>query len=320
MQMGQIASEQKSFLERRSLHLLATTQRTLWPLVKLLLHRGIGYPVLAEALKSVFVGVAQSEFPLGSKRDTDSRISLLTGIHRRDVRRLRLERVHPRALSTDAQPAAAGPADAVETSLPGRVIAVWSGLASYLDERGRPLPLPRLARKGGECSFEALVQSLSKDMRPRALLDEWLRRGVATIDEEDRVHLDLEMVAATRDLDDSAFSVGQNIHDHVAAIAHNLTGEEPAFPERCVAHGQLTQDSVEELAALARQESSRAMQAVERLAIELAARDAGNPLAQARMSFGVYFYSATSRSSSRENDEGPALPDDRQPESRERPV
>ena len=90
---------QQPFVERRSLHLLATTQRTLWPLVKLLLHRGIGYPLLAEALKSVFVGVAESEFPLAGKAETDSRISLLTGIHRRDVKRLRLARRRQAALA-----------------------------------------------------------------------------------------------------------------------------------------------------------------------------------------------------------------------------
>jgi Family of unknown function (DUF6502) len=200
--MAHPSPQPKPFIERRSLHLLATTQRTLWPLVKLLLHRGISYPLLAEAIKSVFVGVAEAEFPLRGKAETDSRISLLTGIHRRDVKRLRLDRRRQRALAMEPTPPSrsSSPVGA-ETSLSARVIAVWTGLPSYLDEAGGPRPLPRLARKGGEQSFESLVQSLSKDTRPRALLDEWLRRGVVSIDAQDRVHLNLDMLAAARDLD-----------------------------------------------------------------------------------------------------------------------
>ncbi len=306
----------RPFVERRSIHLLATTQRTLWPLVKLLLHRGISYPLLAEALKSVFVGVAEAEFPLAGKAETDSRISLLTGIHRRDVKRLRVERRKQRALAMDPTPARASLPVAPETSLSARVIATWTGLPSYLDENGGPLPLPRLARKGGEHSFESLVQSLSKDTRPRALLDEWLRRGMATLDDQDRVHLNLQMLATARDLDQRAFHLGQNIHDHVAAIANDLTGEQPAFLERCVSHSRLTEESVAELAELARQESLRALQVFHRRALELEARDADNPEARARINLGVYFYSAEGRGSRLERRERSPLPDDIDPQTR----
>jgi hypothetical protein len=307
--MAESTPGQKASIERRSQHLLATTQRTLWPLIKLLLHRGISYPLFAEALKSVFVGVAEAEFPLHGKAETDSRISLLTGIHRRDVKRLRVERSKQRALALDAAPERSRWTVAAETSLSSRVIAVWTGLPSYLDETGGPRPLPRLARKGGERSFESLVQSLSKDTRPRALLDEWLRRGVATVDEQDRVHLNLPMLAAVRDLDRRAFQLGQNIHDHVAAIAHDLTGEQPAFLEQCVSHNRLTHESVAELFELAREESLRALQIVNRRAQELVARDAGNPQARARINLGVYFYAGRNRISALEKREKPVLSD-----------
>jgi len=303
--MAQETRDQNPFEERRSSNLLATAQRALWPLVKLLLHRGIGYPVLAEALKSVFIRVAQSEFPLETKRETDSRISLLTGIHRRDVKRLRDEMRAWRAVRVSG---AGAPTTATEISLSARVIAVWTGLPAYLDELGEPLPLPRLARKGGEHSFESLVQSISKDTRPRALLDEWLRRSAVTVDAEDRVHLNLDMFMANKDLDEKAFYFGQNIHDHLAAIAHNLTGEQPPFLERCVFYGRLTEESIAELTELAREEGMRALQAVNRRALELKEQDTGNPEARTRMNFGVYFYSSSGRNGGRENSNAPAPP------------
>jgi hypothetical protein len=298
--MVQATSDPKPFLERRSLHLLDTVQRALWPLVKLLLHRGIGYPLLAEALKSIFVGVAEAEFPLQGKAETDSRISLLTGIHRRDVKRLRKERRQRHGPLVDSTAAQAGSPAASEFSLSARVVAVWSRLPSYLDESGNPLPLPRLARNGGERSFEALVQSLSKDTRPRALLDEWLRRGTARIDEQDHVHLNLETLAMARDLDERAFYLGQNIHDHVAAIAQGLTGGQAPFLEHGISQRGLTDESVAELADLARAEGLRVLQALNDRALDLKARDTGNPRARNRIALGIYFYSSARRDPARD--------------------
>jgi hypothetical protein len=287
--------KERPFVERRSAALLATTQRAFWPLVKLLLHRGVGFQALAEALKNIFIRVAEAEFALEGKPATDSRISLLTGIHRRDVKRLRDE---ARARSSRTSAAAGNGAVAAtksEISLSARVIAVWTGLPDHLDADGKPKPLHRLARFGDDQSFESLVRSVSKDIRPRALLDEWLRRGAVTLDDEDRVHLNLDVFMAHKGLDEKAFYFGQNIHDHLAAIAHNITGNEPPFLERCVYYGQLTPASVAELAELAREEGMRSLQVLNRRAIELKARDAGEADARHRMNFGLYFYSAASR-------------------------
>ncbi len=294
--------------ERRLHNLLTATQRALWPLVKLLLHRGIGYPAFAEALKSVFVGVVTKEFPLLDKRETDSRISVLTGIYRRDVKRLRAERARAVAVSGRALPErrrrggsareAAGAAAIAEpgnVSLSSMVIAVWTGKPPYIDKAGRPRALARTVHKGGHQSFEALVRSVNKDVRPRALLDEWLRRGAVTLDSEDRVCLNLDVFMANKTLDEKAFYFAQNVHDHIAAIAHNLTGEQPPFLERCVHYGRLTEDSVAELARLAREAGMQALQVVNRRAMQLQARDSGKPGAVQRMNLGLYFYSGSAR-------------------------
>jgi hypothetical protein len=275
-------TEPPAFVERRSSNLLATMQRALWPLVTLLIHRGIGFTVAAEALKTVFIRVAVKEFPPRGKRETDSRISVLTGIHRRDVKRLRGE------IQSHAGTAAPGPE--ADISVSSRAVALWTGVPAYLDADGRPKALPRSSRKGGEVSFEGLVGAVSKDIRSRAVLDEWLRRGAVTLDEEGLVHLNLEVFMAGRDIDEKAFYFGQNVHDHLAAIAHNLTSGEHPYLERCVLHSGLTPKSVAELAELAREEGMRALQAVNRRALELKARDAGHANATYRVNFGIYFF------------------------------
>ncbi|NOT67865.1 MAG: hypothetical protein HOP04_06000 [Methylophilaceae bacterium] len=73
---------------------LTALQRVLKPLIRLMLSQGVNYPMLLETLKSVFVEVAEEEFGLQKRQQTDSRISLLTGLHRKDVHRLRAQPVN----------------------------------------------------------------------------------------------------------------------------------------------------------------------------------------------------------------------------------
>ncbi len=47
------------------------------------------FPALAQLLRELLVNVAEHDFALDGKEQTDSRVSLLTGIHRKEVARLR---------------------------------------------------------------------------------------------------------------------------------------------------------------------------------------------------------------------------------------
>ncbi len=67
------------------LSLVMALRRLLRPLLSF----GVQYPYLANLLKLTYVEVATREFPLEDRPHSDSRISLLTGIHRQDVKRLR---------------------------------------------------------------------------------------------------------------------------------------------------------------------------------------------------------------------------------------
>ncbi|MGB8275288.1 MAG: DUF6502 family protein, partial [Alphaproteobacteria bacterium] len=62
--------------------LVAALRRLLRPLVRLLVAEGIPFMYFTNLLKGVFVDVAVEEFRIKGKEQTDSRISLLTGVHR----------------------------------------------------------------------------------------------------------------------------------------------------------------------------------------------------------------------------------------------
>src|ERR1700691_4418576 len=134
----------------------APLARLLRPLVRLCISSGMPLPALAQLLRELFVNVAEHDFALEEKDQTDSRVSLLTGIHRKEVARLR----------GAGAPVNQAPATLSRTSA---IIARWLAAPEFTDASGDPLPLPRTA--GGEApSFERLVASITKDVRPRAVL------------------------------------------------------------------------------------------------------------------------------------------------------
>jgi len=260
--------------------LTAAVRRLLRPLVKLLLHYSVQYPALAGLLKLTYVEVAAA-IPVEGKAQTDSRVSLLTGIHRLDVKRLRNEIVS----GNEAPP--------MSVSIGAQIVARWTARVEYLDNTGHPLPLHRLASAGGFMSFESLVRSVSKDIRPRVVLDEWLRLGVAQIDNLDRVILVTDAFAPRQGLDEKLFYLGKNVHDHLDACTHNLTRPDaPPLLERSVYYDHLSKDSTLILLAYARQLSSQVMQAFSQKAMELQARDQLDATAHHQVAYGQYFNQA----------------------------
>ena len=256
---------------------IGAIRHLLRPLVRLLLSHGISFQIFTELVRATYVRVAEEEFRLADKPQTDSRISLLTGIHRRDVSRLRNEKAEAISLPQHA-------------SMSALLLTIWSGHPDYLDERLSPRPLPRLLRNDG-VSFESMVRSVSKDFRARVVLDEWLRQGIVTLDEEDRVHLVTDAFVQPQGMDEKVYYFGQNIHDHLAATVHNLTGSAPPFLERCVYYDRLSSASVGELAEYSRTAGMKTLHAFNKRAAELQQHDHGLPDAVHRINFGIYNFS-----------------------------
>lgn len=253
-------------------------KRILRPLVRLALANGITYPVLAEMLKITFVDAVRRDFRIDDAEPSDSRVNLLTGIHRKEIRRLR----ETGTSGDETMPE--------NVSLGVQLVGAWLNRPSFLDQDGHPKPLPRLARAGGEVSFESLVESLSKDIRSRVVLDEWLRLGVAGLNERDEVVLNTDAFIPSNGFEEKAFYLGHNLRDHAAAAVHNLLGAGPAWLERSVHYDALSPDSIAELHELARESGMATLQALNARAMELEQRDAQSSLPRQRFTCGIYFH------------------------------
>ncbi len=260
--------------------LVRAIRHILRPLARLMLASGVTYPIVSELLKGVFVEVAERDFRLDGRPMTDSRINLISGVHRKDVRRLR-----ELDLATDEV--------IPETvSFGGRLVATWLMDERFLDEAGGARPLPRIRAADDSVCFADLVASRTTDIRQRVVLDEWLRLGIVSVDDQDRVVLNTEAFVPQAGLDEKLFFFAHNLHEHAAAATDNLLGARAPQLERSLMYDGLTPASIEHLDKRARQLGTRMLKELNRLASEREASEAGNPEARSRFTCGVYFYSA----------------------------
>ena len=204
----------------------------------------------------------------------------MTGIHRKDVKRLR------RQGSNEKIPAEI-------TSLSALLISRWLADPKYCDDQNKPLALPRMIKQGGEISFEGLVVSINKDIRSRAILDEWLNMNIVCLNEDDCICLNQNAFIPQQGYEEKAWFFGENLHDHIAAAAHNLKGDTPPFIERAVYYDQLTAESVKELAELSEKLGMETLISVNSRALALQNKDKQSQESQYRMRLGLYFYKTT---------------------------
>lgn len=131
-------------------------------LAELMLEEGVSYAEFAAIARHAFVNAAEQVLA-SEKRVTDSRVSILTGIHRKEVKQIR----GSEGLAINPEKAKSNRAIAV--------ISAWTREAAYLSAEGQPLPLPY---DGPLPSLTELIQSFSGDMPVRAVCDELTRMGV----------------------------------------------------------------------------------------------------------------------------------------------
>jgi len=265
-------------MSTRSAIVLAAVLRLFRPLARLLLRHGVAYPAFSAALKQVFLQAAVDELQAAGKKQTDSAISLLSGVHRRDVRNLgRLETVRFAAEGTPM-------------NMASQVVSRWLSEVDYLDDEGRPLVL---ARGGPPPSFEALVGAISSDVRPRAVLDELVRLGLAQ-EGVGGVRLNEPGFVPRQGFAEMASLLQDNLHDHAAAAAFNLDGERN-YLEQSVFADELTAESAQHLHAVSARAWRQAFKTVMRETRTRYEHDQSNapPAARVhRVRFGSYFYAA----------------------------
>jgi len=252
---------------------MGALRSVLRPLIKFALAKRIPIQSIVEEIKTLYVIVSQDEFSLLEKRLTNSRISVLTGLQRKDIK---LIREHLGAKDRTAHS---------KTSL-SRLIALWKSSPTYQDEKGQPA---QLQRSGSVPSFETLVSAISQDVHPRTLLDELLELEHVKL-EDNKVTLTQSAYLPSKDFKALLGYFGDNLGDHCTVAVENvLTAPDPGPNfERAVHYNQLTQASLIELEDTARRIQQEALEKINIKARELQDIDKNEPDAKNRFRCGSF--------------------------------
>ena len=285
MSKGQYAS---SAIKQPSAALVRAVTRMLGPLVRLLIARGITFSYLSGLLKTVYVAEAEKSLVAAGEVPTVSRLSIVTGLQRKDINRIQSE-----------PPPEESPPAAV--SLGARLIGIWTGDRKFRTAKGLPAPLPRSA-KGSGASFDALVRSVSTDVSPRVILDEWLRLGLVSFDGQEHIRLNAGAFVPQRGFDEKIYFLGRNVGDHIATVVHNALGEGDPHLERAVYYDRLTAESVQKLQKQATDLGMKTLLALNKEALKCADADEGKQNATYRMALGIYYYQGPDEPAREETD------------------
>lgn len=223
--------------------------RILRPLVRVLLRNGVTYGAFADFAKAVFVEVADKDFALPKRKQTVSRIAVLTGLTRKEVVRLQsLDRPEDSIAERRYNRAA-------------RVVAGWVRDARYCSADGEPKTLAL----EGVGSFSELVRRFSGDMPARAVRDELVRVGAVAVDDDQRLRLRERVFVPQAADEDKLLILGTDVAHLVSTIDHNLrhSGEDLRF-QRKVAYDNLPEEALPEFRRMTRMKSQELIEAMDR--------------------------------------------------------
>ena len=242
------------------------------PLAALAIARGVPFVTLEDQLKTAFVDAARAAHANLPAHRLVSRISTATGINRREVTRL-----------TQARSIA----PVLRHSPATRVFTKWLADASLKNRRGEPKPIPR---QGPAPSFEALAQSVTRDVHPRSLLDELCRLGLARVD-GDTVHVVRDSFVPRSDSGRMLGFLGSNVGDHLRAAVGNIVSEAPMHLEQAVFADEISQASMDAFQQLMRGQWKALLEvAVPALQQLIDADRAAGHRADQRVRVGLYTY------------------------------
>lgn len=213
--------------------LLEAVGNVLNPLAQLCVGKGISIQMIEERLREAFVQAARLALADQPSNRLTSRISATTGLTRREIARLENQPARERE-----------PHRSPVTELFMR----WLADPALRASDGKPQPLPR---QGPAPSFEALAQSVTRDVHPRTLMEELCRLRLAEHDGgTDMVRVLQEAFVPRGDWSRMVGYLGENVGDHLRAATANVLGDGNQELEQAIFADELSAESLAQARSL----------------------------------------------------------------------
>lgn len=243
------------------------------PIARILLKAGVNWKELIEVCKATYVEVASEDFGIRGRPTNVSRVAILTGFSRREVRRLRdlLEQEAPPSFS--------------RLNYATRVLSGWFSDGDFLDPNGMPRALLAV---GGNPSFETLCSRYSGDVPATTMLKEL--RNVGAVDQE----ADGRLIAKSRSYipaptdPQQMLRTGSVLEDIGNTAAYNLFRQEgdPSHFERRATNTQIPTHAVPAFRDFIEVEAQTFLERVDAWLTDHENPDTDNSV---RLGFGTYW-------------------------------
>lgn len=252
-----------------------TALEILGPLVQVMLNHGMAHGAFAELVRQVFVEEGFSHLERTGQRATVSGVAALTGLSRKEVKRLREARAGDDNESRQRYNRAV------------RVISGWVNDPRFRDDNGAPAPL---ACDGPDSPFARLVRDYSGDVPMVALLTMLETSGNVERD-GDTVSLKKRAYIPMSTPLDRLNILGTDVAELIGTIAHNMAADPDArLFQRKVSNDQLSPDAVAAFRALSRDKSQRLLEEFDQwLAGHEVSGDRAQDDAPAYVAVGIYY-------------------------------
>lgn len=175
------------------------------PLMRFALRHNFKIQDVVELCKGELVQAAKNDLKQRGESITASRLSIMTGLQRRDLARFEDKDEFQKA-----------------PSLIQKILGHWMTAKRYRQASGHPRALTR-------DEFYSLVSSVSKDLNPRTVLGELLRIESAKL-EGDMVHAIRASVVPRGDVKGGFQIAANDITDLLGAVNTNLLGDPSKMP------------------------------------------------------------------------------------------
>lgn len=193
------------------------------PIVRYCLRHGLKLQDLIDAAKPVFVDHARRFLAADGEKESISRVSLMTGVHRKDVTQLLAQ--HPEDSNTSTR------------NIVWKILSVWESSREFQTKSGNPRVL---LNSPSANEFADLVGMVSKELNPYSVSLELQRMGVVK-----KTRSGLKLVRAeyqssddyqealgflSTDIDDLIQAVEQNVLSTPHGINHHVKTQFDEIP------------------------------------------------------------------------------------------
>lgn len=254
--------------------LISALYRLFRPLVRILIRNGMSSETAEDVLRQAFVDVAETDFKLPNRKQTDSRISVLTGLPRKKVAKVRGKSL----VNVQDQAAKFNRAE--------RVITAWLREPDFLDEKGDP----RILKLEGKDSFSDLVERHAGDVPVRAVADELLRIGNIAMLESGELRLLVRGYRPRALSDQMLVLLGNHTADFLSTLDYNLDGSngDKRHYQGQVTYSHIPEQDVPAFKALSARLSQRLLEDLDRWLAETKANARSDGNETVRLGLGIY--------------------------------